>query len=55
MSKNGKVPRIRWSRFEEKLLLNLINKEDDGMLKKVIVECNTNMRMKRFDAWERVT
>ena len=50
-----KKTRRRWSKVEEKLLLNIINHYDGGSLKKVIVEYRTNVRMSRHDAWERVT
>ena len=46
--------RQRWTRQEEKLLLNLVNRGDDGELKKVLVDCKSNVKMSRYDAWERV-
>ena len=55
MSNVSKLPREKWRKTEEKVLLNLVNKADNGLLRKVVVEANTNVRMSRFDPWERVT
>ena len=51
----AKKPRRRWSKVEEKILLNIIYKADGGGLKRVIVDYETNVKMSRYDAWERVT
>ena len=47
--------RHRWSKEEERMLMNIINHADKGVLKKVIVESDTNGKMTRHDAWDRVT
>ena len=53
----GKVKKNcwRWSRVEEKILVNIVNHSDGGTLKRIIVDYQTNVKMTRHDAWERVT
>ena len=50
-----KKSRRRWSRVEEKILVNIVNHSDGGALKRIIVDYQTNVKMTRHDAWERVT
>ena len=44
----------RWSSTEERVLLDIINNGDDGVLKRVIIDNVTNVRLSRHDAWARV-
>ena len=44
-----------WSDSDHNILMRIINEGDNGALRRVLVECDTNVRMSRFDAWEGVT
>ena len=46
--------RQRWSHLDETNLRNILMEGDDGQLKKVLVDCTTNNRLLREDAWQRV-
>ena len=46
--------RHRWTPEEERLLLNIVNNEDSGVLRRVMVENVTYVRLSRHDAWDRV-
>ena len=54
MSKFKGAFKYRWSSTEERVLLDIINNGDDGVLKCVIIDNVTNVRLSRHDAWARV-
>ena len=51
----GKAPsKHKWTETEEKILYNIVNFADKGALKRVFIYKKTNIKMSKFDAWERV-
>ena len=46
--------KTRWSQAEEMLLLNIINTGDKGLLRKVLVDQQTCVKLAPFGAWEQV-
>ena len=50
-----KQSRFKWEKRDEEILLNIIHTADKGVLRKVIVEYDTNIKLNRYDAWSRVT
>ena len=45
----------KWSPSDRKLLISIVNNADKGMLRRVLADCDTKVRLSRYDAWQRVT
>ena len=44
----------KWTDVEEKILHNIIHYADNGALKRILVDNKSNVKMSKWDAWERV-